>query len=62
MAPNKERDLLMKYLIPALGLAGGALVVLVLLGALDYHRAHSAFITNSHVTNLHHELVKEPNR
>ena len=49
-------------LIPTLAIAGGALVVLILAGALDYHRAHSAFITNSHVTNLHHELVKEPNR
>lgn len=52
----------MKYLIPTLAIAGGALVVLVLVGTLDYHRANSAFITNSHVTNLHHELVKEPNR
>lgn len=52
----------MKYLIPTLAIAGGALVVLVLVGALDYHRAHSAFITNDHVTNLHHELVKEPNK
>lgn len=52
----------MKYLIPTLAIAGGALVVLILVGALDYHRAHSAFITNSHVTNLHHELVKEPNK
>lgn len=45
---------------------GGAIVILALVGSFQYvkdrddHRA--SFITDEHVTNLHHELANKENR